>query len=107
VVGLLVGVGPGVLAGAGRDAGHRLAHAAADVADQAAVLDPGPGLLQRAGDRGADREVAEVADVQRLGRVGAPEVDGVAVLGGHVGELAAAGLGRADRLPLRFDPLVG
>ncbi len=106
VVALLVGVGAGVLAGAGGDPGHRLSHAAADVADQAAVLDLRPGLLQRPGDRVADGEVAKVADVQRLGRVGAPEVDRVAVPGGHLGQFADVPLRGADLPAAGFDPLV-
>ena len=40
---------------------------------------PAPPAAQRGGERVAEREVAEVADVERLGRVGAPEVDGVAL----------------------------
>ena len=45
------------------------------VGDQAAPLDLRAGLRERGGERVADREVAQVADVQRLGRVGVPELD--------------------------------
>ena len=37
------------------------------------------GLRERGGERIADREVAQVADVQRLGRVRVPELDGEAL----------------------------
>ena len=91
----------------GDDPRHRLAHAAADVADQAAVLDPGAADPQPGGDRVAERQVAQVADVERLGRVRAPEVDGVALARGEVGvrlRVRAAGL---ERLAARRDPVVG
>ena len=104
VVGLLAVLGAELVVGAagGDDPRHRLAHAAADVADQAAVLDPGAADAERRGDRVAERQVAEVADVERLGRVGAPEVDGVALVGGEVGVGvggSAPGLERARRAP--------
>jgi hypothetical protein len=38
-------------------------------------LDLAAGLRQRGAERVAEREVAQVADVQRLGRVGVPEVE--------------------------------
>ncbi len=65
--------------------GHRLAHAAADVADDAAPLDLAAGLGQRRAERIAERQVAQVADVQRLGRVGVPEVERVGATRGEVG----------------------
>ena len=104
VVALLAVLGAELIVGAagGDDPRHRLAHAAADVADQAAVLDPGAADAERRGDRVAERQVAEVADVERLGRVGAPEVDGVAGVGGEVGVGVGgigAGLERARRAP--------
>ena len=59
------------------------------------------GLLQRGGERVADRKVAQMADVQRLGRVGVPELDGVAPARGEVGVCgvdALAALQRPRRL---------
>ena len=95
-----------VAATGGDDSGHRLAHAAADVADQAAVLDPGTTTPHRGGERVAERQVAEVADVERLGRVGAPEVDGVALAGGEFGVRIRDRPG-LQRLAARLDPVVG
>ncbi len=76
-------------------AGHRLAHAAPRVGDQAAPLDLPARLRERGGERVADREVAQVADVQRLGRVRVPELHREALPAREVGERglgAAAGL---------------
>ena len=86
-------------------AGHRLAHAAADVADDAAALDLATGLAQRRAERIAERQVAQVANVQGLGRVGVPEVEREAATGGEVGvrRRLAGGEGSAGRL----DPLRG
>ena len=69
----------------GDDPRHRLTHAAADVADQAAVLHLRAADAKAGGDRVAEGQVAEVADVERLGGVRAPEVDGVTLTRGEVG----------------------
>ena len=107
VVALFVAVEPGVrVAAAVHDAGHRLAHAAAGVGDQAAALDLPARLGERGGERVADREVAQVTDVQRLRRVRVPELHRVAPPAREVGERrlgAAAGLERGAG---RFDPAV-
>ncbi len=91
----------------GDDPRHRLAHAAADVADQAAVLHPGAADPQRSGDRVAERQVAQVADVERLGRVRAPEVDGIALAGGEVVVRLRVGDAGLECLAPRRDPVVG
>ncbi len=57
------------------DPRHRLAHAAPGVGDQAAPLDVPARLRERSGEGVADREVAQMADVQRLGGVRVPELD--------------------------------
>ncbi len=55
-------------------AGHRLTHRAPEVRYPAATLDVCAGLRERSGKRVADREVAQVPDVQRLRRVRVPEL---------------------------------
>src|SRR5215218_2559441 len=56
-------------------AGHRLAHAAAEIADATLTDDVSSERSRRARDRVADCDVAQVTDVQRLRRVGIAEVD--------------------------------
>ena len=76
VVALLVAVRPGVLVPAAVEhARHRLAHAAAASEIRLRRSTCGPRLCERRGQRVADREIAQVADVQRLGRVRVPELD--------------------------------
>ena len=76
---------------------HRLAHAAPGVGDQAAALDLRAGLRERRGERVADREVAQVAGVQRLGRVGVPELDREALPGREVRERRLRAAARLER----------
>ena len=54
---------------------QRFAHAPAVIADLALARHQGPGRGERARERLAERDVAQVADVQRLGGVGVAEVD--------------------------------
>src|ERR1700756_524528 len=93
------------MATTGHDARHRLAHAAADVADDAAPLDLAAGLAQRRAERVAERQVAQVADVQRLGRVGVPEVEREAAALGEVGVRGRLAGGESGTGAL--DPLAG
>ncbi len=81
-----------VLAGV-HEAGHRLAHPAADVRQQAAPLDGRAGLGQGGAQRVTDRQVAQVPDVERLGGVGAPEVDGGPLARRQILVAPGAGLG--------------
>ncbi len=99
------------VAAAAHDPGHRLAHAAADVADDAAPLDLAAGLRQRVAERVAERQVAHVADVQRLGRVGVPEVEREGAPGGDVaaarnriGALLQGGSAARDPLVVEAQP---
>ncbi len=74
---------------------------------QAAPLDLRARLRERGGERVADREVAQVPDVQRLGRVRVPELHREALSLREVRERrlgAAAGL---QRRAGRLDPAVG
>gem|GEM_PF-6397836 len=96
---------------AAHDAGHRLAHAAADVADDAAPLDLAAGLRQGVAERVAQRQVAHVADVQRLGRVGVPEVEreaparGAATAAGdRLGALLQRGAATGDPVVVETQP---
>ena len=75
VIALHVAVRPRVGAVAAlQHAGHRLAHRAPEVRDPAATLDVCAGLRERSRERVADRQVAQVPDVQRLRRVRVPEL---------------------------------
>ncbi len=106
VIALLAVLGPQAAAAA-QHPGHRLAHAAADVADDAAPLDLAAGLGQRGAQGVAEGEVAQVADVQRLGRVGVPEVEREAAVAGDVGVGARLGSAGLEGSALLLDPAVG
>ena len=82
--------------------GHRLAHAAPRVGDQAAPLDLRARLGECGAERVADREIAQVAHVQRLRRVCIPELHRVALSMSEVGERRLRRCHRPPRRPRLF-----
>ncbi len=63
-----------------------------------------PASVSARAERVAEREVAQVADVQGLGRVGVPEVERVAPAGGDVGIRSVAASPGVERLPRSARP---
>jgi hypothetical protein len=107
VVALLIAIRPRLgVSAALLDARHRLAHRATHVGDPAAALDLRAGLRESRGERVADRQIAQVPDVQRLRRVRVPELQREALPCGEIGERrlgATAGLQGGAR---QLDPAV-